>query len=84
MSVAFLYSLSILGIVLTSSGDKLTQDAAAGILQGIATGTFFYVTFFEILLRELNEDSHDLLKVLGTVTGFALVGAVKLLESEHG
>ena len=74
----------ILGIVLTSSGDKLTQDAAAGILQGIATGTFFYVTFFEILLRELNQDSHDLLKVLGTVTGFALVGAVKLLESEHG
>ena len=85
--ILFLASVSpagiILGIVLTSSGDKLTQDAAAGILQGIATGTFFYVTFFEILFRELNEDSHDLLKVLGTVMGFALVGAVKLLESGH-
>ena len=73
----------ILGIVLTSSGDKLSEDAASAVLQGIATGTFIYVTFFEILLREFNEDSHDLLKVLGTVMGFSLVGAVKLLESGH-
>ena len=72
----------IIGVAVISGGDELTRDAAAAILQGIATGTFIYVTFFEILLREFNEDSHDLLKVLATVIGFSLIGGVKLLERD--
>ena len=72
----------IIGVAVISGDDELTRDAAAAILQGIATGTFIYVTFFEILLREFNEDSHDLLKVLATVIGFSLVGGVKLLEGD--
>lgn len=70
----------VIGVAVTSDEDKLSEYAAAAILQGIATGTFIYVTFFEILHREYEGDTHDLLKVLCTVLGFALVGAVKLLE----
>ena len=70
----------IIGVTVTSSGDELSQSAAAAILQSVATGTFIYVTFFEILHREYDDDRPDLLKVLCTVVGFALVGAVKMLE----
>ena len=78
---AFISPLGIIiGVAVTSSEDQLTQSAAAAILQSIATGTFIYVTFFEILHREFDDDTPDLLKVLCTVVGFALVAAVKMLE----
>ena len=70
----------IIGVTVTSSEDEMSESAAAAILQSVATGTFIYVTFFEILHREYDDDRPDLLKVLCTVVGFALVGAVKLLE----
>ena len=78
---AFISPLGIIiGVTVTSSEDELSQSAAAAILQSIATGTFIYVTFFEILHREYEDDRPDLLKVLCTVLGFALVAAVKMLE----
>ena len=70
----------IIGVTVSSSGDALSQSAAAGVLQSVATGTFLYVTFFEIFQREFEGSRSDLLKVLCTVVGFAIVGAVKLLE----
>lgn len=70
----------IIGVSVTASEDELAQSAASAILQSIATGTFLYVTFFEILHREFEDNAPDLLKVVCTVVGFALVGAVKLLE----
>lgn len=86
-SVGLLFAFALIspigiaiGVAVTSDEDKLSEYAASAILQGIATGTFIYVTFFEILHREFDGNTHDLLKVLCTVIGFALVGAVKLLE----
>lgn len=73
----------IIGDSLTSSGESLTKDMLSAILQGIAAGTFLYVTFFEILQRELGSDDHDLLKVFVTVLGFALVASIPLIEQDE-
>ena len=70
----------IIGVTVSTSGDALSQSAAAGVLQSVATGTFLYVTFFEIFQREFEGSRSDLLKVVCTVVGFAIVAAVKLLE----
>ena len=53
-------------------------DTASSVLQAIATGTFFYVTFFEILQKELG--SAHMLKVLFIIIGFACVAGLNLLE----
>lgn len=73
----------IIGESINSTGDSVTRDLLSAILQGIATGTFLFVTFFEILFRELGSDDHDLLKVLCVVTGFVLVASIRLLEHEE-
>ncbi|KAL3867562.1 hypothetical protein ACJMK2_040449 [Sinanodonta woodiana] len=71
----------VLGIVITSADgiDNLSRDLASAILQGIATGTFMYVTFFEILFREVHE-SRDLRKALALIVGFVIIAAVKFIE----
>uniref|UniRef100_A0A914LT20 Uncharacterized protein n=1 Tax=Meloidogyne incognita TaxID=6306 RepID=A0A914LT20_MELIC len=45
----------------------------SGILQATACGTFLYVTAFEILPHELNNDSNIPQKMLSIVLGFALI-----------
>uniref|UniRef100_A0A1I8C1Z4 Uncharacterized protein n=1 Tax=Meloidogyne hapla TaxID=6305 RepID=A0A1I8C1Z4_MELHA len=45
----------------------------SGILQAAACGTFLYVTAFEILPHELNNDSNIPQKMLSLVLGFALI-----------
>ena len=70
----------IIGVSVSSSGDALSQSASAGVLQSVSTGTFLYITFFEIFHREFEGSTPDLLKVVCAVVGFAIAGAVKLLE----
>lgn len=51
----------------------------AAILQGIACGTFLYVTFFEVLPQEVNRPGKRPLKALAVLVGFAAItGAVFL------
>ncbi|XP_040447147.1 zinc transporter ZIP3 [Falco naumanni] len=62
-------------------GIESTQNAASSItsllLQGIAGGTFLFITFFEILAKELEDKNDRLLKVLFLVLGYtALAGLV--------
>lgn len=70
-----------IGIGVTGSGDDSVQDKASGILQSLAAGTFLYVTFFEILQKELS-NGYSLLKVFLTFVGFAAMAALKLLDSD--
>jgi len=51
-----------------------------GILQGLACGTFLYVTFFEVLPHEFNKPKDRLLKLLFVIVGFAFVNGVLFLE----
>lgn len=73
----------VLGFLVTEYGDnEHAQLIAAGVLQSLATGTFFYVTFFEILQKELTH-GHNLYNVLSTVVGFAVVVGVEFLHDNE-
>ncbi|XP_054254638.1 zinc transporter ZIP3 [Indicator indicator] len=81
VKVAVTVSLMLpLGISI-GMGIESSQTAASSIvgllLQGMAGGTFLFITFFEILVKELEEKSDRLLKVLFLVLGYtALAGLV--------
>lgn len=48
------------------------------ILAGIASGTFVYVTFLEILPQELNSGERPLLKVFFIIIGFAVMAVIAI------
>ncbi|XP_041849133.1 zinc transporter ZIP1 [Melanotaenia boesemani] len=49
------------------------------ILEGLAAGTFVYITFMEILPHELNSAGKQLLKVLFILLGFTIMAALTFL-----
>ncbi|EQB77605.1 zinc transporter ZIP3 [Camelus ferus] len=55
-------------------------SVASVLLQGLAGGTFLFVTFFEILAKELEEKSDRLLKVLFLVLGYAVLAGLVFLK----
>lgn len=74
---------TLIGMAVTSSnGNKMAKDMASGILQSIACGTFLYITFFEVLLKELS-NRHNLLNTLLTTIGFGVSAATNFLVGEH-
>ncbi|CAG2209734.1 SLC39A1_2_3 [Mytilus edulis] len=52
----------VIGLLIVEYGQGTTSSLAEGILQGIACGTFLYVTFFEILQHELGKPDIRLIK----------------------
>ncbi|KAG7482319.1 zinc transporter ZIP1-like [Solea senegalensis] len=49
------------------------------VLEGLAAGTFIYITFLEILPHELNSPEKQLLKVLFILLGFGIMAALTFL-----
>ena len=72
----------IAGIVITDVWDSHASNLAAGLLQGIACGTFLYMTFFEMFPAEFNYARDRMLKLLLLVLGFSTVTAVLFFSSE--
>lgn len=72
-----------LGIVV-GMGIESTQTLAGSIvsvvLQGLAAGTFLFVTFFEILSQELDDKQDRLLKVLFLVLGYTVLAALVFIK----
>ncbi|XP_004689427.1 PREDICTED: zinc transporter ZIP3 [Condylura cristata] len=62
------------------SAQGVPSSVASVLLQGLAGGTFLFVTFFEILAKELEEKSDRLLKVLFLVLGYAILAAMVFLK----
>ncbi|KAF2073300.1 hypothetical protein CYY_005399 [Polysphondylium violaceum] len=61
---------SIIGMIIVNSGGTETQLVSA-ILQGIASGTFLYVSVVEVIPKELNHTSQDIfLKSILLLIGF--------------
>ncbi|XP_060079049.1 zinc transporter ZIP3-like [Ylistrum balloti] len=88
--IAYIFYLSAVspigiavGLAVTSTGsaDDSAQNISSGILQSLAAGTFLYVTFFEILQKELS-NGYSLLKVFLTLVGFAAMALLKLLDKD--
>ncbi|XP_060088505.1 zinc transporter ZIP3 [Heteronotia binoei] len=58
------------------SAQNVASSIASVLLQGIAAGTFLFVTFFEILAKELEDKSDRLLKVLFLVLGYTVLAGL--------
>ncbi|XP_061456671.1 zinc transporter ZIP3 [Rhineura floridana] len=58
------------------SRHSVASAVASVLLQGIASGTFLFVTFFEILAKELEDKSNHLLKVLFLVLGYTVLAGL--------
>ncbi|XP_076977346.1 zinc transporter ZIP3 [Tamandua tetradactyla] len=62
------------------SAQGVPSSVASVLLQGLAGGTFLFVTFFEILAKELEEKNDRLLKVLFLVLGYAVLAGMDFLK----
>jgi len=71
-----------LGMGVMEFSDKLSSEILSGILQGIACGTFLYVTFFEVLPHELNNNDLRTLKMIFIILGFAASCAIVFLDPD--
>uniref|UniRef100_A0A8D0GGF0 Solute carrier family 39 member 1 n=1 Tax=Sphenodon punctatus TaxID=8508 RepID=A0A8D0GGF0_SPHPU len=67
------------GVALTEGVGALHR-LARSVLEGLATGTFVYITFLEILPHELGSPQQRILKVILLVAGFALVTSVLFIK----
>lgn len=74
-----------LGIGLTSGGINETAELiVSSVLQGVAGGTFLYVTFLEILCMHIGHHSTgNFFYVFFAFVGFAIMAATRLLDHNH-
>lgn len=69
-----------IGLLLTSQGESSIINKASAVLQSFAVGTFIYVAFFEILLKEfVSNEGNRILKTCSTVFGFVLFAVIAYL-----
>ncbi|BFZ18421.1 hypothetical protein BsWGS_21460 [Bradybaena similaris] len=73
-----------IGIGLTSGGiDELARLLSSSILQGLAAGTFLYVTFLEILSLYIGHNCHRKFShIFFALVGFAFMACVKFLDND--
>ncbi|XP_077776575.1 zinc transporter ZIP1 [Podarcis muralis] len=69
-----------LGVVLTETPLAALHQLSRCVLEGLATGTFVYITFLEILPHELNSSEQRILKVIVLLAGFALVTSILFIK----
>lgn len=62
------------------SAQDVPSSVASVLLQGLVGGTFLFVTFFEILGKELEEKNDRLLKVLFLVLGYTVLAGMVFLK----
>ncbi|KAM4600678.1 zinc transporter ZIP3 isoform 1-T2 [Polymixia lowei] len=69
-----------LGIALTETKASHQHQLARSTLEGLAAGTFIYITFMEILPHELSSHKNRIPKVAMLLLGFAVVTAVLFIK----
>merc|ERR1719318_917287 len=62
-----------IGMAMGGLPPSLTTDVCNGALQGIAGGTFLYITFFEVLPHELNVPNKRLWRVFFVIIGYSCI-----------
>ncbi|KAL6113467.1 zinc transporter ZIP1 [Pungitius pungitius] len=75
--------MSPIGIAIGISVMEARLAAGAliqAVLEGLAAGTFVYITFLEILPHELNSPGKQLLKVLFILLGFSVMAGLTLWD----
>ncbi|KAM6435645.1 zinc transporter ZIP1 [Liasis olivaceus] len=69
-----------LGVALTEVPMAALSRLSRSVLEGLATGTFIYITFLEILPHELGSSEQRILKVIILLAGFALVTSILFVK----
>ncbi|EPB67159.1 metal cation transporter, ZIP family [Ancylostoma ceylanicum] len=73
---------AIIGMAVQSAAaNSFSKDLTVTVLQGLAVGTFLYVTFFEVLLHERDNEHPNLLKLLVMLIGFSMIGLLRLIDN---
>jgi zinc transporter 1/2/3 len=57
-----------------------TRDLVIILLEGCASGTFIFVTFFEVLAHERANDHSNLIQLGAIVVGFFLIAGLQANE----
>ncbi|XP_041323325.1 zinc transporter ZIP1 isoform X2 [Pyrgilauda ruficollis] len=81
--LALLALMSPLGVgvgTALAAGAGPRQRLCRAVLEGLAAGTFLFVTFLEILPQELGAPGNRIPKVILILAGFALVSAVLFVK----
>ena len=60
-------------IIKSTGGDDSATELMTAILQAIATGTFLYITFFEVLVKEFEGHGNRFAKVVSLFVGYGSV-----------
>jgi len=90
ISTILIYSLmtpigSMLGVALFNMNiDEVFKMGVMVVLEGLAGGTFIYVTFFEVLAQERANDHSNLIQLAAIVAGFAVISGLQLREHMNG
>lgn len=69
-----------LGVALMETKSSPQHQLARSTLEGLATGTFLYITFMEILPHELSSGRNRIPKVAMLLVGFSVVTAVLFIK----
>uniref|UniRef100_A0A023G5N3 Putative zinc/iron transporter ixodes scapularis zinc/iron transporter n=1 Tax=Amblyomma triste TaxID=251400 RepID=A0A023G5N3_AMBTT len=82
LAFSLMAPLGMVFAIMLIQEDSKEAALLSGILQGLACGTFLYVTFFEVLPHEMSHTHNRLPKVLSIVLGVGAVTAL-LLSFPH-
>ena len=67
-------------MVMSEVGEPTTaMDIVDGVLQALATGTFIFVTFFEILQEEIDPRDTSISKVSSALAGFIVMSLLMII-----
>ncbi|XP_004698497.1 zinc transporter ZIP2-like [Echinops telfairi] len=79
LALALMSPLGVaIGLAVAEGGSEGGQGLAQAVLEGVAAGTFLYVTFLEILPRELGSPEAPLAKWSCVAAGFAFMAFIAL------
>ncbi|XP_059197942.1 zinc transporter ZIP3-like [Centropristis striata] len=80
VAVSLMIPLGVVVGMAIESTQTLAGSVVSVVLQGLAAGTFLFVTFFEILSRELDDKQDRLLKVLFLILGYAALAVLVFIK----
>uniref|UniRef100_A0A0K0EQ38 Zinc/iron permease n=1 Tax=Strongyloides stercoralis TaxID=6248 RepID=A0A0K0EQ38_STRER len=85
--LVFIFSItspifSIIGIIIQSSDiNKLLKNQLSTVFIGFSMGTFLYITFFEMLGPERENEDNRFSKTLASFLGFIAIGVVMIFST---
>ena len=69
----------VIGILLSSSGDAVTE----GVCNALAMGTFLYIAASEIVVEEFSVSKHGVWKYIAFILGMTAIACLMLAEGHH-